>query len=332
MNLRDLEYAVCLAGEGQFRRAAARCHVSQPTLSVQIAKLEDELGVQLFERGPRSPTPTVNGRELIRQAQIVLDEVERLKALARSGQDPLQGPFHLGVIPTAGPYLLPLLLPALRQRWPQLQLLLREELTAGLLDRLRAGSLDAAILSLPLDGADLRWEPLLTEPILVALPRHHPLAVRAQVAPGALSTEPVILLEDGHCLRDQSLAGCDAVGLSHRREDVQAAGLESLRQMVMAGIGVALVPELATLAPFRAGQLAVYRRFAPPEPTRELVLAWRTSFPRGDALQGLPAGCGRRSLRRPMPTEADDPSRGCKSDPTCHPGAGRDLSGQWAAA
>src|ERR1700724_3519937 len=149
MNLRDLEYAVCLAGEGQFRRAATRCHVSQPTLSAQIAKLEDELGVQLFERGPRSATATVNGRALIRQAQIVLDEVERLRALARAGQDPLQGPFRLGVIPTAGPYLLPLLLPALREGWPQLQLLLREAQTAALVDRLRAGSLDAAILSLP---------------------------------------------------------------------------------------------------------------------------------------------------------------------------------------
>ena len=290
MNLRDLEYAVCLAGEGQFRRAAARCHVSQPTLSAQIAKLEDELGVQLFERGPRSATATVNGRALIRQAQIVLDEVERLKALARAGQDPLQGPFHLGVIPTAGPYLLPLLLPVLRQRWPQLQLLLREELTAGLLDRLRAGVLDAAILSLPLDGADLRWESLFSEPILVALPRGHPLAGRARVAPSALSSEPVILLQEGHCLRDQSVAVCDAVGLGRRRDDVQAAGLESLRQMVMAGIGIALVPELATRAPFGASQLAVYRRFAPPEPTRKLVLAWRRSFPRGDALQGLASG------------------------------------------
>jgi LysR family hydrogen peroxide-inducible transcriptional activator len=290
MNLRDLEYAVCLAGEGQFRRAAARCHVTQPTLSAQIAKLEDELGVQLFERGPRSATPTVNGRALIRQAQIVLDEAERLRALARTGQDPLRGPFHLGVIPTAGPYLLPLLLPVLRQRWPHLQLLLREDQTAPLLDRLRAGSLDAAILSLPLDGADLRWEPLLSEPILVALPCGHKLAGRARVGPDALAAEPVILLEEGHCLRDQSLAVCDAVGLSHRRGDVQAAGLESLRQMVMAGIGIALVPELATLAPFGAGTLAVYHRFAPPEPTRELVLAWRRSFPRADALQGLARG------------------------------------------
>jgi LysR family hydrogen peroxide-inducible transcriptional activator len=290
MNLRDLEYAVCLAGEGQFRRAAARCHVSQPTLSAQIAKLEDELGVQLFERGPRSATPTVNGRALIRQAQVVLDEVERLKGLARAGQDPLQGPFHLGVIPTAGPYLLPLLLPVLRQRWPQLELLLREEQTAILLERLRAGSLDAAILSLPLDAADLRWEPLLNEPILVALPRRHPLAERPRVAPDALAAEPVIMLEEGHCLRDQSLAVCDTAGLGHRRDDVQAAGLESLRQMVMAGIGIALMPELATLAPFGTGELAVYRRFAAPEPTRELVLAWRRSFPRADALQGLTRG------------------------------------------
>jgi LysR family transcriptional regulator, hydrogen peroxide-inducible genes activator len=129
MNLRDLGYAVCLAAQGQFRRAAERCHVSQPTLSAQIAKLEDELGLQLFERRPRAVTPTVNGRAVIRQAQIVLDEVERLKALARAGQDPLQGPFHLGAIPTAGPYLLPRLLPVLKKRWPQLRLLLREEQT-----------------------------------------------------------------------------------------------------------------------------------------------------------------------------------------------------------
>jgi LysR family hydrogen peroxide-inducible transcriptional activator len=290
MNLRDLEYAVSLATDGQFRRAAARCHVSQPTLSTQIAKLEDELGVQLFERGPRNATLTVNGRELIRQAQIVLDEIERFKALARAGQDPLRGPFRLGVIPTAGPYLLPLLLPALRQRWPQLQLLLREEQTAALLDRLRAGSLDAAILSLPLDGLDLRWEPLLSEPILVALPHDHKLACQRKVAPDALASEPVILLEQGHCLRDQSLAVCQAAGLRQRRDDVQAAGLESLRQMVMAGIGIALVPELATLAPFGGGDLAVYRRFVPPEPTRELVLAWRRSFPRGDALLVLARG------------------------------------------
>jgi LysR family transcriptional regulator, hydrogen peroxide-inducible genes activator len=300
MNLRDLEYAVSLAADGQFRRAAVHCHVSQPTLSAQIAKLEDELGVQLFERGPRSATPTVNGRALIRQAQIVLDEVERLRALARAGQDPLQGPFHLGVIPTAGPYLLPLLLPVLRQRWSQLQLLLREEQTAALLDRLRAGSLDAAILSLPLDGVDLRLEPLLSEPILVALPRRHKLAGRRRVAPHALASEPVILLEEGHCLRDQSLAVCHAAGLGQRRDDVQAAGLESLRQMVMAGIGIALVPELATLSPFGAGNLAVYRRFAPPEPTRELVLAWRRSFPRGDALQELTRGLRETLIARPV--------------------------------
>jgi LysR family transcriptional regulator, hydrogen peroxide-inducible genes activator len=148
-------------------------------------------------------------------------------------------------------------------------------------------SLDAAILSLPLDGEDLRWEKLLREPILVALPSRHPMAGCERIAPGSLAGEPVILLEEGHCLRDQSLAVCDAAGLGRRRGDVQAAGLESLRQMVMAGIGIALVPELATRAPFGGSELAVYRRFAPPEPRRELVLAWRRSFPRGDALQGF---------------------------------------------
>ena len=267
-------------------------------MSAQIADLEDELGVQLFERGGRATTPTVNGRALIRQAQIVLDEAERLKALARAGQDPLQGPFHLGVIPTAGPYLLPRLLPALRERWPQLQLLLREEQTAALLDRLRAGSLDAAILSLPLEGGDLRWETLLREAILVALPRDHRLAGQQRIAPRALASEPIIFMEKRHCLRDQSLSVCQATGLNNRREDAPAAGLETLRQMVMAEIGVALVPEAATLAPFGASELAVYRRFEPPEPKRELVLAWRRSFPRGDALQELARGL-RRAVTTP---------------------------------
>jgi LysR family transcriptional regulator, hydrogen peroxide-inducible genes activator len=305
MNLRDLEYAVCLAGEGQFRRAAAHCHVSQPTLSAQIAKLEDELGVQLFERGSRAATPTVNGRSLLRQAQVVLDEVERLRALARAGQDPLHGPFRLGVIPTAGPYLLPLLLPALREGWPQLQLLLREAQTAALLDRLRAGSLDAAILSLPLDADDLRGEPLLSEAILVALPSGHRLARQKRITPGSLASESILLLEEGHCLRDQSLAVCHSAGLANQRDDVQATGLESLRQMVMAGIGIALVPELATLAPFGAERLAVYRRFQPPEPKRQLLLAWRRSFPRGDALQVLARGLREALAARP---DGDAPS------------------------
>jgi LysR family hydrogen peroxide-inducible transcriptional activator len=286
MNIRDLEYAVSLAIDGQFRRAAMRCNVSQPTLSAQIMKLEDELGIQLFERGPRGATPTVNGRALIRQAQVVLDEVEALKTLARTGRDPLTGPFHLGVLPTAGPYLLPRLLPTLRRRWPKLQLLLREDRTTELLERLRAGSLDAAILALPLAGDDLRWEPLLTEPILLALPRDHRLVKYKRIPQAVLSSEPIVLLEEGHCLRDQTLAICEAAGLTHRR-DVQAAGLESLRQMVMAGAGVALVPELATVEPFAAGELAVYRRFERPEPTRKLVLVWRRTFPRGDALQEL---------------------------------------------
>jgi LysR family hydrogen peroxide-inducible transcriptional activator len=289
MNLRDLEYAVCLAADGQFRRAAVRCHVSQPTLSAQIAKLEDELGIQLFERGPRAATPTVNGRAVIRQAQIVLDEVERLKAIARAAQDPLAGLFHLGVIPTAGPYLLPRLLPIFRQSWPKLRLLLREEQTALLLERLRAGSLDAAILSLPFDDEGLHWEKLVDEPILLALPVDHPLAKRRRIAQAALAAEPMLVLEDGHCLRDQALAICEAAGLSNRR-DVHAAGLETLRQMVMAGIGVALIPEFATAGPFGAGELAVYRRFERPEPAREVVLAWRRSFPRGDALRDLAGG------------------------------------------
>jgi LysR family hydrogen peroxide-inducible transcriptional activator len=289
VNFRDLEYAVSLAADGQFRRAAARCHVSQPTLSAQIAKLEDELGVQLFERGPRAATPTVNGRAIIRQAQIVLDEVTRLRALARASQDPLAGPFYLGVIPTAGPYLLPRLLPTLRDRWPRLELVLREEQTAQLLDHLRAGSLDAAILSLPLEGNDLSWDVLLAEPIVLALPRPHRLARQKRIARSALASEPIVLMEEGHCLREQALSICNSAGSGDRRE-VHSAGLETLRQMVMAGAGVALVPMLATIGPFGADALAVYRRFEEPEPVRELVLVWRRTFPRGDALRELALG------------------------------------------
>jgi LysR family hydrogen peroxide-inducible transcriptional activator len=286
MNLRDLEYAVSLAIDGRFGRAAERCHVSQPTLSAQLAKLEDELGVQLFERGARVATPTVGGRVVLQQAKIVLDEVERLKELARATRDPLAGPLHLGVIQTVGPYLMPRLLPLLRRSYPALKLLLHEERTAALLARLRAGALDAAILSLPLDGEDLRWETLLVEPILLAVPRDHRLARQAEIAHAALADEALMLIEDGHCLREQTLGFCHAAGIASRR-DVQGASLETLRQLVMADIGIGLMPELATLPPFGAGPLAVYRPFAAPVPSREIVLVWRRSFPRGDAFKAL---------------------------------------------
>ncbi|GGF35530.1 LysR family transcriptional regulator [Aliidongia dinghuensis] len=286
MNLRDLAYAVSLAADGHFRRAAERCNVSQPTLSAQIAKLEDELGVQLFERGPRGATPTLNGRALLHQAAVVLDAVERLKELARAAHDPLVGPFQLGVIPTVGPYLMPRLLPLLKANWPALKLHLREDRTDQLVERLRDGALDAAILSLPVEAEDLRMEPLYDERMLLALPTGHPLAANARVRHEALSTASVMLLEDGHCLRDQTMAFCRTSGLG-AQSDVQAASLETLRQMVMAGIGLALVPALATEPPFGLGPMAVYRRFEDPEPRRTLVLTWRRSFPRGDALRGL---------------------------------------------
>ena len=286
MNLRDLAYAVSLAADGHFRRAAERCNVSQPTLSAQIAKLEDELGVQLFERGPRGATPTLSGRALLQQASVVLDEVERLRELARAAHDPLVGPFQLGVIPTAGPYLMPRLLPLLQANWPALKLHLREDRTDVLIERLRAGTLDAAILSLPIDAEDLRMEPLMDERMLLALPAAHPLAGTLRIRHEALTEAPVMLLEDGHCLRDQTMAFCRSTGLG-ARSDIQAASLETLRQMVMAGIGLALVPALAAEPPFGLGPMAVYRRFEDPEPRRTLVLAWRRSFPRGDALRGL---------------------------------------------
>lgn len=292
MNLRDLEYLVSLAIDGHFRRAAERCNVSQPTLSAQIAKLEDALGVQLFERGPRGATPTVNGRAVIAEAQAVLDAVGKLREAARAARDPLAGPFRLGAIPTAGPYLLPRMLPVLRQAYPALRLVLHEAVTDRLVEALRSGGLDAAILSPPIaDDADLRSAPLIDEAILLALPAGHPLAARARVAAADLAAERVILMEDGHCLRGQTQALCTSIGLADRR-DVQAASVESLRQMVMAGSGVALLPECAATGPFAASTLAVYRRFDGTEPTRRLALVWRRTFPRGDALAGLAATLG----------------------------------------
>lgn len=286
MTLRDFLYAVTLAETGKFNQAADRCRISQPTLSAQIAKLEDDLGVQLFERGTRHASVTLPGRALIDQMRVILDEVQTLKQVARTMIDPLDGPFFLGAIPTIGPYLIPRLLPVLRARFGGLKLTLIEERTDGLMTRLRAGTLDAALISPPIEMDDLKAFPILREDILLAIPAQHRLAEKTSIAPSDLGDETLLMLEEGHCLRAQSLGFCRAQGLAAGTH-FQATSLETLRQMVMAGIGPALLPAMATTGPFAPSPLIQYRPFGDPVPRREIMLVWRKRFPRGDALTSL---------------------------------------------
>jgi len=287
MTLQELRYLVAVAEEGQVARAAARCHVGQPTLSTQLKKLEDTLGVQLFERGPRGLTPTAAGAPIIAQARVVLEEADKLRTLARAARDPMTGPLRLGAIPTLGPYLLPHLLPVIRRHFPQLRLLLSEHLTAQLLEALRARTLDCALLALPVAHEGLEVLELFREPFEMALPAGHALARKKHVRPGDLAHESLLLLEEGHCLRDQALDVCRAAR-REAREEVQATGLETLRQMVAAGIGCTLLPQLSTQGGARPDKrLIELRPFARPAPTRLIGLVWRARGARAEAARRL---------------------------------------------
>lgn len=290
MTLQELRYLVALADKGHFVRAADACHVGQPTLSTQLKKLEDYLEVTLFERNKRGVIPTPAGEKIIRQARIALAAVDHIRELAREGHEPMDGPLRLGVIPTLGPYLVPYLLPTLRETLPRLQLFLREDLTANLLERLRQGRLDALLLALPVHGEDLEALRLFREAFMVALPAGHPKAARQYLREDELAGENVLLLEEGHCLRDQALAICGSIA-SEQREELKATSLESLRQMVAAGIGSTLLPALATLpgvGSVHDGMVQVIP-FAPPVPTRTIGLVWRHRFPREATVRGLAA-------------------------------------------
>lgn len=285
MNLRDLRYLVALADSGNFARAARACHVSQPTLSMQIKKLEDELGVRLFERTSKSVVPTPAAGAIVAQARVVLAAADELRALARGATDPLAGPLRLGVIPTLGPYLLPRLLPKIRGAYPKLRLYLRESLTAELLARLRAGKLDACLLALPIDDRGLATEPLFREPFLAALPAPHPLAKKKKLRQADLNGEHILLLEEGHCMRDQTLAVCGT-----RRgadDDYPATSLEALRQMVAAGIGLTLMPRLAADKGVLGKRLLVFRPFADSNPSRLIAMVWRRGYGRVAVLQAI---------------------------------------------
>jgi LysR family hydrogen peroxide-inducible transcriptional activator len=277
MNLRDLQYLVALAEHRHFGRAAEASFVSQPTLSTQIKKLEDELGVALFERMPRKVLLTETGREIARRARMVLAEVDEIKATAQRTRDPEAGTLRLGIFPTLGPYLLPHVIPLLRDRFPRLELLLTEGKTENIIHMLRDGSLDAGILALPLHEDSLHAEFLFEEPFVLAVPNHHALVKqKGKLKLSDLAAEKLLLLEDGHCLRDQALEVCQLAGAGEKT-GFRATSLETLRQMVAANVGITLLPTLATKPPMARTDNVHLIEFAGHPPSRRIAMVWRKS-------------------------------------------------------
>ena len=288
MNLRDLRYLVALAEHRHFGRAAEASFVSQPTLSTQIKKLEDELGVALVERTPRKVLLTEVGREIAQRARDVLNEVEQIKALARRTLDPESGTVRLGIFPTLGPYLLPHVVPRIRARFPRLELLLVEEKTEVVLRQLREGRLDAGVLALPIHDDQLHAEFLFEEPFLLAVPEDHALAKRKGLKLADLSDQSLLLLEDGHCLRDQALEVCHLSG-ANEKTGFRATSLETLRQMVAANVGITLLPALAVQPPVAQSDNVHLLPFRGDAPSRRIAMVWRKSSAMGAFMKKLAA-------------------------------------------
>ena len=297
VNLRDLRYLVALADERHFGRAAERCFVSQPTLSAQIRKLEDYLGVTLVERQPKRVTLTDAGEKVVERARRLLLEADAIVEVAKTDRDPLAGPLRLALIPTVGPYLLPEIARPLKRALPRLKLMLYEYQTGPLLEKLRDGELDLGILALPVATDGLATAELYEEPFTLAVPADHPLAARERVKVADLEGETLLLLEDGHCLRDHALEVCSRIGLGEEG-DYRATSLETLRQMVAAGHGVTLLPQLAAEAPVGTARGLKVKPFVRPAPVRTIGAVWRKSTTRGKAIEAVVA-----TVRRAMKQE-----------------------------
>ncbi len=303
MTLTELKYIVAVARERHFGKAAEACYVSQPTLSVAVKKLEEELDVKLFERSANEVTVTPLGEEIVRQAQSVLEQAASIKDLAKRGKDPLAGPLKLGVIYTIAPYLLPDLVRQVIKRTPQMPLILQENFTVKLLEMLRTGEIDCAILAEPFPDTGLASAPLYDEPFLAAVPMQHPLAALTSVTTEALKKETMLLLGNGHCFRDHVLEVCpefarfssDTEGI---RKSFEGSSLETIKHMVAAGMGITLVPRLsvpadalATKTRRKADSLVKYLPVQDgpggEPPSRRIVLVWRRSFTRYEAIAAL---------------------------------------------
>jgi LysR family transcriptional regulator, hydrogen peroxide-inducible genes activator len=287
VTLTELRYIVAVARERHFGRAAEGCFVSQPTLSVAVKKLEEELGVTLFERGPGEVTVTPAGQKIVEQAQRVLEEASRIKEIAAAGRDPLAGPLRLGAIYTIGPYLLPKLIPILRRTAAAMQLHIQENFTHRLVEMLKSGEVDVIVVALPLEEPGIATRAVYDEPFMVAVPRGHPWENRKRITSEELTQESLLLLGEGHCFRDQVLEIC------HTRKErsalartVEGGSLETIRQMVASGVGVTVLPATSVGSSGSSSELIRIVAFARP-PTRRVGLAWRRSFPRPEAIQVL---------------------------------------------
>jgi LysR family hydrogen peroxide-inducible transcriptional activator len=279
LTLRDLQYVVAVANQRHFGRAARACHVSQPALSGQIRKIEEYLGVALFERDVRGVTVTEVGAAVVAQARVVLEEAEKILTAVKSTRAPFAGPFRLGAIATLGPYLMPHLLAPLRKAFPRLELYLKEGLTDDLIDELRAGGLDAVLAAQTFGAESLHVVPLFEEPFLLTLPKNHPLQAKDPVPVNELNAGEMVLLEDGHCLRNQTIAACRPNRRGNIKE-MHVTSLETLRHLVASGAGYTLMPLLAVTEDDRLKDLIRYRRLEGKHTGRTIVLACRERFPR----------------------------------------------------
>jgi LysR family transcriptional regulator, hydrogen peroxide-inducible genes activator len=290
MTLTELKYIVAVAREKHFGRAAEACFVSQPTLSVAVKKLEEELDVKIFERGASEVSVTPLGEQIVRQAQQVIEQAASIKEIAKLGKDPISGPLRVGVIYTIGPYLLPDLVRQAIARVPQMPLVLQENFTARLLDMLRTGELDCAILAEPFPDTGLAVAPLYDEPFQAAVPVSHRIAKLKTVTTEELKNETMLLLGTGHCFRDHVLEVCPeyarfSSATEGIRKSFEGSSLETIKYMVASGMGITVVPQLSVPAEKQAH--VRYVKFSDPVPSRRVVLAWRRTFPRYEAIAAL---------------------------------------------
>jgi len=292
MTLTELKYIVAVAREKHFGHAAEACFVAQPTLSVAIKKLEDELGVVIFERGGTEISMTPLGAQIVAQAERVLEQTAAIKEIAKQNKDPLAGPLRLGVIYTIAPYLLPPLVKTMIERVPQMPLVLQENFTARLVELLRQGELDAAIMALPFPDQGLMVQPLYDEPFVVAVPKHHAWADRKSIDAEELKSETMLLLGSGHCFRDQVLEVCPEMSRYSTSGDgiartFEGSSLETIRHMVASGIGITVLPQASVPDMQNKDGMLRYVPFASPGPSRRVVIAWRKSFTRRPAIEAV---------------------------------------------
>jgi LysR family hydrogen peroxide-inducible transcriptional activator len=306
MTLTELRYIIAVAREHHFGKAAKACYVSQPTLSVAIKKLEEELGVSIFERGSNEVSLSPVGERVVQQAQQALEAAEKVKQVAQQGKNQLSGPLRIGAIYTIGPYLYPELIPLLRKTAPEMPLVVEENYTSVLTEKLKRGELDLIIIALPFTEQGIVTQPLYDEPFVVLLPSSHPLTSRKTISSMQLEDENVLLLGKGHCFRDHVLEACPAcvpkpglIGdLAHT---IEGSSLETIRHMVVSGLGITVLPCTAAGAHSYSQRLLSIRRFSKPAPHRTVALAWRVSFPRTkviDVINKAVRGCNLSCVKR----------------------------------